>query len=210
MSARGRNSTCQLRRVGISRSLEQARERGMAKAVAAKCERRQRGAQGTGGQATVHGIAARGERCPRRIIASSPRGRRKGLASWSSHGPRYHRQQKPRTPSVRYSRRRKRHGEESPLQGSHLSCAMHAGPLAGTGLMQFQCGAGNTPLQSRKLPISVPRAASARICRGLDVASFYLWFRADERHDDARAQRSHSNSNEKRRWRPGRTCPSPP
>ena len=49
-----------------------------------------------------------------------------------------------------------------------------------TGLMQFHCGAGNAPLQSRKLPISVPRAASARIYRGLDMASFYLWFRSDE------------------------------
>ena len=49
-----------------------------------------------------------------------------------------------------------------------------------TGLKQFQCGAGNVPLQSRKLPISAPRAASARICRGLDMASFYLWLRSNK------------------------------
>jgi len=54
-----------------------------------------------------------------------------------------------------------------------------------TGLMQFQCGAENAPLQSRKLPISAPRAASARICRGLDVASFYLWLRTDEHSGSA-------------------------
>lgn len=76
-----------------------------------------------------------------------------------------------------------------------------------TGLKQFQCGAGNAPLQSRKLPISAPRAASARICRGLDVASFYLWFRADEYRDDGPARRCHSKSNGKRRWCPGRACP---
>jgi hypothetical protein len=56
-----------------------------------------------------------------------------------------------------------------------------------TGLMQFHCGAGNAPLQSRKLPISVPRAASARIYRGLDMASFYLWFRSDEHRNDGSA-----------------------
>jgi len=66
---------------------------------------------------------------------------------------------------------------------------MHAGPLAKTRLMQFQCGAGNALLQSQKLPISVPRAASARICRGLDVASFYLWLRADERRGDGGGRR---------------------
>ena len=64
-----------------------------------------------------------------------------------------------------------------------------------TGLMQFQCGAGNAPLQSRKLPISVPRAASARIYRGLDMASFYLWFRSDEHGGSAGLLPCHPSSN---------------
>jgi hypothetical protein len=64
-----------------------------------------------------------------------------------------------------------------------------------TGLMQFHCGAGNAPLQSRKLPISVPRAASARIYRGLDMASFYLWFRSDEHGGSAGLLPCHPSSN---------------
>ena len=64
-----------------------------------------------------------------------------------------------------------------------------------TGLMQFHCGAGNAPLQSRKLPISVPRAASARIYRCLDMASFYLWFRSDERGGSASLSPCHPSSN---------------
>ncbi|MBK7648440.1 MAG: hypothetical protein IPJ12_15130 [Betaproteobacteria bacterium] len=65
----------------------------MDKAVAAKCDRRQEGAQGIGGRATVYGIAARGGRCPRRILVSLHRGRRKERAPWSSHGPRHYQQQ---------------------------------------------------------------------------------------------------------------------
>jgi hypothetical protein len=183
-----------------------ARGGGRAKTVAAKCERRQRGTQGTGGRGTVHGIAARGGRCPRCILASLHRVRRKELAPWSSHGPRRYRSTTG-AQSVWYSKRPKRHGEESPLQGSQLSCATHAGPLARTGLKQFQCGARNALLQSRKLPISVPRAENARICRGLDVASLYLWFRAGEYRNDGRARRCHSTANEKRRWPPRRACP---
>jgi hypothetical protein len=68
----------------------------MDKAVATKCERRQEGAQGTGGRATVDGIAARGGRCPRRILVSLHRVRRKELAPWSSHGPRHYQQQNTR------------------------------------------------------------------------------------------------------------------
>ena len=94
----------------------------------------------------------------------------------------------------------KRHGESSPLTGLAFVVRDARRAASWTGPKQFQCGAGNAPLQSKKLPISVPRASSARICRGLDVASFYLWFRADERRGDDRALRSHSKANEKRRW----------
>ena len=64
-----------------------------------------------------------------------------------------------------------------------------------TGLKQSQCGAGNAHLQSRKLPISVPRAASARICRGLDVASFYLWFRSNKHGGNTGQLPCHPSSN---------------
>lgn len=152
-----------------------------------------------------HGIAARGERCPRRFIASLHRVRRKGLAPWSSHGPRRFRSTTG-TQSVRNSKRLKRHGEESPLTGLAFVVRDARRTASSTGLKHFQCGAGNAPLQSRKLPISVPRAESTRICHGLDVASFYLWFRASEYRGDGRARRCHFKADEKRRWRPERAC----
>jgi len=195
------------RRAGVIRGLEQARERGMAKAVAAKCERRPRGTQCTGGQATVHGIAARGGRCPRRILAPLHRVRRKELAPWSSHGPRHYQQQKHLGRQASGTTGAQGAKVKITTQRACVSVRDARRAASWTGLMQFHCGAGNAPLQSRKLPISVPRAASARICRGLDVASFYLWFRADEYRDDGPARRCHSKLNGKRRWCPGRACP---
>ena len=90
VSATGRNSKRRLRGVGVIRGLKEARERGRTKAVATSCERRQRGAQGTGGRATVHGIAARAHH------PSPTSSARAGPAPWSSHGPRRYRQQNTR------------------------------------------------------------------------------------------------------------------
>lgn len=110
------------------------------------------------------------------------------------------------TPSVRYSRRPKRHGEESPLKGLAFVVRDARRAASWTGLMQFQSGAGNALLQFRKLPTSTPRAESARICRGLDMASFYLWLRSDERRGNDPARRCHSKSSEKHRWSRRRGC----
>jgi hypothetical protein len=175
----------------------------MDKAVAAKCERRQEGAQGIGGRATVYGIAARGGRCPRRILASLHRVRRKELAPWSSHGPRHYQQQKHQGRQASGTTGAQGAAVKITTQRACVSVRDARRAASWTGLMQFQCGAGNAPLQSRKLPISAPRAASARICRGLDMASFYLWFRADEHRRRRPARRCHSKSNGVRRWCPG-------
>jgi hypothetical protein len=152
----------------------------MAKAVAAKCERRQQGAQGTGGRTTVYGIAARGGRCSRRILASLHRVRRKELAPWSSHGPRRYLQQNAQGRQASGTTGAQSATVKITTQRACVSVLDARRTASWTGLMQFQCGAGNAPLQSRKLPVSTPRATSTRIFSGLDVASFYLWLRSDE------------------------------
>ena len=206
MSARGRNSNAGPAGPA-SFAAWNRREKGKAEAVATKCDRRQEGAQGIGGRATVYGIAARGGRCPRRILVSLHRVRRKERAPWSSHGPRHYQQQKHLGRQASGTTGAQGAKVKITTQRACVSVRDARRTASWTGLKQFQCGAGNAPLQSRKLPISVPRAASARICRGLDVASFYLWFRADEYRDDGPARRCHSKLNGKRRWCPGRACP---
>ena len=54
-----------------------------------------------------------------------------------------------------------------------------SGPPAGPCQRRRQCPAAGLPWQSQKLPISKPRVAIDVIYRGVDVAMFYLWVRAD-------------------------------
>lgn len=194
MSARGRNSNAGPAGPA-SFAAWNRREKGKAEAVATKCDRRQEGAQGIGGRATVYGIAARGGRCPRRILVSLHRVRRKELAPWSSHGPRHYQQQKHLGRQASGTTGAQGAKVKITTQRACVSVRDARRAASWTGLMQFHCGAGNAPLQSRKLPISVPRAASARIYRGLDMASFYLWFRSDEHGGSAGLLPCHPSSN---------------
>ena len=151
---------------------------GMAKAASARCERRWQGAQGTGGRATGHGIAARGGRCPGRITPPMRQARRKGLAPWSSHGPRRYRQ---------IHRGRRTSGTTGAISATvkdHHSKGLRfrarcTRAANWTLPKQLQCAAGARPLQGRKLPFREPRDASDVIFPGVDMASFYLWVRAD-------------------------------
>ncbi len=154
---------------------------GRARAIGVKRGRHWRIARGTGGRATRQGIAARGGRCRRRITPGLRRARGKGLAPWSGHGPRCYRQStedasrpEPQAPAglrnatVKITTRR--------------ACVLvldAPGPPAGPCQGQCQCPASGLPLQSQKLPISKPRVAIDVTCRGVDVARFYLWVRAD-------------------------------
>ncbi len=63
MSARERNSNAGPAGLALFAAWMRRERWGFARTVAAKCGRRQSGAQGTGGRATVHGIAALGGRC---------------------------------------------------------------------------------------------------------------------------------------------------
>lgn len=154
---------------------------GRAKAIAVKRGRRWRVARGTGGRATRQGIAARGGRCRRRITPGLRRARGKGLAPWSGHGPRCYRQ------STEDASR----PEPQALAGvrnatvkitTRRACVLvrdAPGPPAGPCQGRRQCPAAGLPWQSQKLPISKPRVAIDVIYRGVDVAMFYLWVRAD-------------------------------
>jgi hypothetical protein len=210
VSARGRNSNAGPRRAGVIRDLEQAREMGIcqggrseARTPTARCSRHR-----WSGHRPWH----------RRSGRAMPKAHHRFLASGAKEGtgPMV----KPWAVPLSTTKHQGRQASGTTgAQGATVKITTQRACVSvrdarrtasWTGLKQFQCAAGNAHLQSRKLPISVPRAESARICRGLDVASFYLWLRADEHRDHGRARRCHSKSNEKCRWRPGRVCPHQP
>lgn len=83
----------------------------------------------------------------------------------------------PWTQNVRNNKRIKRGGERSPTQGLAFgvrdACRAANWPLP----KQCQFRPENAPLQAQKLPISKTLATTGQICRGVDMASSYLWFR---------------------------------
>ena len=143
-----------------------------------KVRTRWQGAQGTGVRATGHGITARGGRRPGRITPSMRRARKKGSAPRSSHGPRRYRQ-------IHWGRRTSgTSGVISATVKDHHSTGLRfrarcTRAASWTLPKPCQCPAGVVPLQARKLPFSKPRDASDVISPGVDMASFYLWVRAE-------------------------------
>ena len=83
----------------------------------------------------------------------------------------------PWTQSVRNNKRIKRGGDRSPTQGLAFgvrdACRAANLPLP----KQCQFRPENAALQAQKLPISKTLATTGQICRGVDMASSYLWFR---------------------------------
>jgi hypothetical protein len=154
---------------------------GRAKAIALKRARHWLDAQGTGGRATRQGIAARGGRCRRRITPGLRRAQGKGLAPWSGHGPRCYRQStvdalRPESQALADVR------DATVKITTRRACVLvrdAPGPPAGPCQRRCQCPAAGLPLQSQKLPIGKSRVAIDVICRGVGVAMFYLWVRAD-------------------------------
>ena len=115
-----------LRRVGVNRGLDQAREMGMANALAAKCERAGKvlkapvveppdmasplGADDAQGASPLQASSAKEGAGTMVKPWAAP-------LSTNSQG----------TQNVRNHRRHNRQGEASPLEGLAFSCAMHAG-----------------------------------------------------------------------------------
>ena len=167
-----------------------------------KVRTRWQGAQGTGGRATGHGIAAWGRRCPGRIAPSMRRARRKGLAPWSSHGPRRYRQ---------IHRGRRTSGTTGAVSATvkhHHSKGLRfrarcTRAASWTLPKQLQCAGEARPLKARKLPVSEPRDASDAISPGVDMASFYLWVRAELGAGNLIRFQSHCSWTD-RPWQPNR------
>ena len=177
MSARERNSNAGSAELA-SFAAWTRRERWDGQRDRRKVRMRRQGAQGTGGRATGHGVAARGRRRTGRITPSMRRARRKGLAPWSSHGPRRYRQ---------IHRGRRTSGTTGAISATvkdHHSKGLRfrarcTRAASWTLPKQLQCAGEARRLQARKLPFSEPRDASDVISPGVDMASFYLWVRAE-------------------------------